>query len=150
MKRVLIILAMVASTLSVRAQLAEAWINMPDSLCPYLNSTQRLQLYQYASAGSFDTITNSFDGKTVVDSINSQVGYLSLQVTPTLHWRLFIVYDLDKQTGESRKYIGLVSECCAPRCSTFRTIYDLDWNLIERRHEPFILEENDDERKQYF
>lgn len=137
-------------SLGICAQVAEAWVTMPDSICPYLTQQQRYYLLQNATNGTMDTIDNVLGGKTVVDSVNLKSNYLSVQMTANMNWKLYLAFDYDKTTQSTVKYLCLESTVCAPRCSTFKRYYDFAWNLMFSRHEPFVIEQTDEEKEQLF
>lgn len=154
MKRFLLIILLTVSCLCTSAQqVAEVWISMPDSVCPFINEQQRLSLIQYAKAGLTDTIVNQFDGKTYLDSVDLQNNYISAQITANMRMELTTERIIVLQVEDE----AVVDECirirttvCAPICSTFTTWYDFVWNIIKREKSPWQIDQTDDEKVQHF
>lgn len=154
MKKPLLIILLTVSCLCTSAQqVAEVWISMPDSVCPFINEQQRLSLIQYAKAGLTDTIVNQFDGKTYLDSVDLQNNYISAQITANMRMELTTERIIVLQVEDE----AVVDECirvsktvCAPICSTFTTWYDFAWNIIKREKSPWQIDQTDDEKVQHF
>lgn len=142
MKKRLVIWLIALSACAAYGQtsVAEAWLSMPDSLCPFLSQQHRLQLLQYAKAGLTDTIQNRFEGRSYIDSIDLSGNYLSLQLTPNLHFSL--------QTADS--LITIEQVICAPICNATTCIYSADWRLIRKEKQPWQIEQNAEDSLQYF
>ena len=65
MKKILIVICFLTYWLCASAQsLREVWIEMPDSILPYLNRSQRMELVDYVEAKSKPVVLNAF-GDTV-------------------------------------------------------------------------------------
>ena len=65
MKKILIVICFLIYWLCASAQsLREVWIEMPDSILPYLNKSQRMELVDYVEAKSKPVVLNAF-GDTV-------------------------------------------------------------------------------------
>lgn len=140
MKKLLIILFAIAAIMPVKAQLAEAWISMPDTVCPFLNQQQRFHLLQYANAGKTDTITNRFDGKTYVESLDNARGVMVVRMTKKSRWAITV----------TEQEISIRREVEAPNRAATTTYYDHAWNFLRREHEHLKIEQTEDDSIQYF
>ena len=123
-----------------QTSVAEAWLSMPDSLCPFLSHQHRLQMLQYAKAGLSDTLENKFEGRSYIDSLDLSGNYLSVQLTPNLHFSL--------HTADS--IITIEQVVCAPICNATTCIYSADWRLIRREKQPRKIEQTAEDTIQYF
>lgn len=152
MKRFAIIVLLAISSLGLRAQIAEAWISMPDSVCPFLSEQQRLSMMQYAKAGLTDTVVNLLDGKTYLDSINLQAGYISAQMTANMTLEMALESQAADASADAAttEVIRITKTVCAPICSTIVTWYDFAWNVIKREKQPWSIDQTDEDRLQHF
>ena len=123
-----------------QTSVAEAWLSMPDSLCPFLSHQHRLQMLQYAKAGLSDTLENKFEGRSYIDSLDLSGNYLSVQLTPNLHFSL--------HTADS--IITIEQVVCAPICNATTCVYSTDWRLIRREKQPWQIEQTAEDTIQYF
>lgn len=153
MKKILLLIWLTASCLCAQAQVAEAWITMPDSLCPFLTEQQRLSMLQYAKAGLTDTIANQFEGKSYLDSVDLQHNYISAQITGNMQMELTTEDKIVAEEGDEA-----IAECvyrirttvCAPLCSTITKWYNRLWELIRSEKEPWDIERTEEDRMQHF
>ena len=120
--------------------IAEAWISMPDSICPFLTAQQRMQMMLYAQNGDFSPVKNEFEGESRIDSINVINDYLSIQVTDNMHWVITTAAGM----------IRIEKVISAPMPNTTFLYYDFTWKLLRREHEPFTVEHTDEDKIQYF
>ena len=123
-----------------QTSVAEAWLSMPDSLCPFLSHQHRLQMLQYAKACLSDTLENKFEGRSYIDSLDLSVNYLSVQLTPNLHFSLHTVDSI----------ITIEQVVCAPICNATTCVYSADWRLIRREKQPWKIEQTAEDTIQYF
>ena len=123
-----------------QTSVAEAWLSMPDSLCPFLSHQHRLQMLQYAKAGLSDTLENKFEGRSYIDSLDLANNYLSVQLTPNLHFSLHTTDSL----------ITIEQVVCAPICNATTCFYSADWRLIRREKQPWRIEQTAEDTIQYF
>lgn len=140
MKRLLLIVGILLSLTPLYAQLTDAWLSMPDTVCPFLTQQQRFHLLQYANAGMTDTIVNRFEGKTYVDSVNLSASYLSVQMTANSRWVITTAASM----------IRIEKVVSAPLPSTTFYYYDHTWKLLRKEHEPFLIETTAADSLQHF
>lgn len=109
--------------------ISKVWLNMPDSLCPYLNVQQRqnmiLQVWNHQSPR--DTFPNQLEGTAYLDTIIESEQRLIVQYAPVLRADMRLQGDT----------IVLTHEICAPKCGSFTRYYDPDWKLLKVEFSPF-------------
>ncbi|MCQ2335295.1 MAG: DUF3256 family protein [Paludibacteraceae bacterium] len=140
MKRLLNICIFALFSIMMQAQIAELWIGMPDSLCPYLSQQQRYYLIQYAKQGTIDTVSNNMQGRTYIDTLDVQHDYLRVQMTQKMTWEL----RTDSSTYSIRTTV------CTPKCASITRYYSPLWEYMGMLHEPIVLEESEEEIEQHF
>lgn len=129
MKKTLLILIGLLSLAAVaQAQIERAWIDLPDSICPFLTQQQRMDMFLAAKRGEPKPVVNSFDGVSLIDSINVKANYLSIRMTNNLHWEITTAAGM----------IRIEKVITAPIPSTTYVFYDFAWNFLRREREPFV------------
>lgn len=83
MKTKILLLVLVVMTVfgNAKASVREAWLMMPDSLLPYLNKNQRLELLELRDMKVKAEVKNLLNGNTVMDTLTTN--YLSLTLSPS-------------------------------------------------------------------
>ena len=72
MKKTLIIICFLACWLSVSAQsLREVWVEMPDSILPYLSKSQRTELADYVDMKADPAVLNSFGDSVRIERMTN-------------------------------------------------------------------------------
>lgn len=142
-RRPLLLAALVlCPLLSAVSQVREAWMLMPDSVCPYLNRQQRLNLLRYAEMGVLDTVRNALDGRSWVDSISLE--QITVHLTPNLTWQVRVLpADSIAQhapAAAANTGICVKATLCAPICTEARYYYDTLWQLLKREATPPTFE----------
>lgn len=134
--RAVVIVIVVLLSCAMKAQVAEAFLSMPDTICPYLSTQQRVHLVQYAKAGVFSPIPNRFDGEARVDSINLSANYIALHVTSNTRWEITTLAGMIclRQTITFGPFEAEDNQPRTAECSFF---YDFAWNLLRQEKEPF-------------
>lgn len=133
-------IALLLLALSAQAQVAQVWVSMPDSLCPYLNAQHRKVLWEQAARGVFDTIPNQLGGQSFITAIDKENNVLSVQLTQSMTMELTLQTDT----------IVLTETVCAPLCSTLTRRYNYAWMLLSETHSPWDAEQTDEEKEQLF
>lgn len=112
-------LVVLSSVIGCVAQsVADVFLTMPDDLCPYLNTRQRLYLLEYAKAGTTDSVVNMFDVPSSV--LEYKEDLLRLQIVDGIEYDLFLHADT----------LYFVQTACAPICHSVVKAYDKQWNLL--------------------
>ena len=147
MRRAFLIGLLVTASLFTHAQIAQVWIGMPDSLCPYLNIQQRKLLLDNALKGVFDSIPNQLGGSSQMEAVDKANNSLRVRLTRSLTMQLSLRVDtlhLENST------IQLEQTLCAPICSTLFRQYSLSWILLAQTRSKWDAEQSDEEKEQLF
>ena len=133
-------IALLLLALTAQAQVAQVWVSMPDSLCPYLSAQHRKVLWEQAARGIFDTIPNQLGGRSYIASIDKENNALSVQLTRSMKMELTLQADT----------IVLTETVCAPLCSTLTRYYTYAWMLLSETRSKWDAEQTDEEKEQLF
>lgn len=147
MRKALLIGFLLIVSLFTHAQIAQVWIGMPDTLCPYLNMHQRKLLFDNASKGVFDSIPNQLGGSSQMESLDKTENSLRVRLSRSLTMRLTLRID-SLQLANST--IELEQVLCAPICSTLTRQYSLSWKLLTESKSKWDAELTDEEKEQLF
>lgn len=91
----------------LRAQttMRDAFLQMPDSVIPYLTHEQRLDLLDYLDAGMTAEVTNELQGRTLLESLSADSLVLHLNES-----HILTIYLLDAETEiDSSRQVIVVS-----------------------------------------
>ncbi len=117
LKRSLFILLLGVSFIgNAKISLHDAFISMPDTLCPFLEIQQRSFLANVSSLS--DTIPNRLNGETAVIERTEQM--LRVFITEGVEYDLLLQNDT----------IIFIQTVCAPICSSVVKQYDSNWNYL--------------------
>lgn len=94
----------------------DAFVSMPDTLCPFLDVQQRVYLLNIALVG--DTIPNRFDGQSVLKERKEHT--LCLEIADGVEYTIFVQNDT----------IMLIQTACAPICASVVKQYDGGWHYL--------------------
>ncbi len=95
----------------------EAFIAMPDTLCPFLDVQQRAFLANVASVS--DTIPNRLNGKSAVIERTEQA--LRVHIADGVEYSLLVQNDT----------INFIQTVCAPVCASIVKQYTSDWQYLQ-------------------
>jgi len=147
MRKIAFILFLTLTSLAAQAQIAQVWVGMPDSLCPYLNIQQRKLLLDNALKGVFDSIPNQLDGSSQMVSLDKDNNSISIRLTHSLTMQLLLQVDTMQVENST---IQLEQTVCAPICSTLSRQYSLSWVLLSETRSKWDAEVSDEEKEQLF
>lgn len=122
----------------ISSLLLAAVSTVPDTLCPYLNTQQRVLLAADATKGVYDTIPNQLGGRAWVEALSEQS--VTFRLTPSL----------TMQVDAGSDTLTVTQTCCAPICSSITRQYDYSWNLLSITRSQWDAEQTDEEREQLF
>ena len=71
MKKILIAILLFPLTIQAQLTMRDVFLQMPDSLLPYLSQSNRLDLLDYFDAKMKPEVTNELDGRTCLISMSS-------------------------------------------------------------------------------
>lgn len=123
---------------AISTLLISAVYMMPDSLCPYLNSQQRVLLLTDAAKGVYDTIPNQLGGRSWIEE--------SSDSTVTFH----LTHSMTMTLEASADTVTVIQTLCAPICSFTTRTYNKDWNLLYETRSKWEAEQTDEEKEQIF
>ena len=123
---------------AISTLLISAVYMMPDSICPYLNSQQRVLLLTDATKGVYDTIPNQLGGRSWVEESSDQ--------TVTFHLTSSLTMKLEASTDT----ITVTQTLCAPICSSTTRTFNNSWILLYETRSKWDAEQTDEEKEQIF
>lgn len=147
MRKALLIGLLLCVSLFTRAQIAQVWIGMPDSLCPYLNVQQRKLLLDNAVKGVFDSIPNQLGGTSQMESLDKANNSLRVRLSKSLTMQLTLHLDTLQLAGST---VEIEQTLCAPICATLTRQYSLTWTLLSQTMSKWDAELTDEEKEQLF
>lgn len=121
MKKTLIIICFLTCWLCVSAQsLREVWIEMPDSILPYLSKSQRTELADYVEMKAEPVVLNVFGDSVRIERITNNYLLVKASEVTLLEIKL-----LDNNT------LALVQTWKAPAAESKLSLFDLQWQPKE-------------------
>ena len=121
MKKTLIIICFLACWLSVSAQsLREVWVEMPDSILPYLSKSQRTELADYVDMKADPAVLNSFGDSVRIERMTNN--YLLVKANEVTRLEIKL---LDNNT------LALVQTWMAPAAESKLSLFNLQWQPKE-------------------
>ena len=121
MKKTLIIICFLACWLSVSAQsLREVWVEMPDSILPYLSKSQRTELADYVDMKADPAVLNSFGDSVRIERMTNN--YLLVKANEVTRLEIKL---LDNNT------MALVQTWMAPVAESQLSLFNLQWQPKE-------------------
>ena len=117
MKKYLIIICFLTCWLGTSAQnLREVWINMPDTISPYLNKNLRTELVDDVKMGVDPAVKNLLDDTTRIDRITKDYMLVRLSDASSMEIKL-----LDNSP------IALIQTWKAPVAESKLTLFNQQW-----------------------
>ena len=121
MKKILIIICFLTCWLCVSAQsLREVWIEMPDSILPYLSKSQRTELADYVEMKAEPVVLNVFGDSVRIERMTNNYLLVKASEVTILEIKL-----LDNNT------LALVQTWKAPAAESKLSLFDLQWQPKE-------------------
>ena len=121
MKKTLIIICFLTCWLRVSAQsLREVWIEMPDSILPYLSKSQRTELADYVEMKAEPVVLSTFGDSVRIERMTNN--YLLLKANEVTRLEIKL---LDNNT------LALVQTWKAPATESKLSLFDLQWQPKE-------------------
>ena len=121
MKKTLIIICFLTCWLCVSAQsLREVWIEMPDSILPYLSKSQRTELADYVEMKAEPVVLNVFGDSVRIERMTNNYLLVKASEVTLLEIKL-----LDNNT------LALVQTWKAPAAESKLSLFDLQWQPKE-------------------
>lgn len=121
MKKTLIIICFLTCWLCVSAQnLREVWIEMPDSVLPYLSKSQRTELADYVDMKADPAVLNAFGDSVRIERMTNN--YLLVKASKVTRLEIKL---LDNNT------LALVQTWMAPVAESKLSLFNLQWQPKE-------------------
>ena len=121
MKKILIIICFLTCCLGVSAQsLREVWIEMPDSILPYLSKSQRTELADYVEMKAEPAVLSTFGDSVRIERMTNN--YLLLKANEATRLEIKL---LDNNT------LALVQTWMAPAAESKLSLFNLQWQPKE-------------------
>lgn len=121
MKKILIIICFLTCWLGVSAQsLREVWIEMPDSILPYLSKSQRTELADYVEMKAEPAVLSTFGDSVRIERMTNN--YLLLKANEATRLEIKL---LDNNT------LALVQTWMAPAAESKLRLFNLHWQPKE-------------------
>lgn len=121
MKKILIIICFLTCWLGVSAQsLREVWIEMPDSILPYLSKSQRTELADYVEMKAEPAVLSTFGDSVRIERMTNN--YLLLKANEATRLEIKL---LDNNT------LALVQTWMAPAAESKLSLFNLQWQPKE-------------------
>ena len=121
MKKILIIICFLTCWLGVSAQsLREVWIEMPDSILPYLSKSQRTELADYVEMKAEPAVLSAFGDSVRIERMTNN--YLLLKANEATRLEIKL---LDNNT------LALVQTWMAPAAESKLSLFNLQWQPKE-------------------
>lgn len=121
MRKILIIICFLTCWLGVSAQsLREVWIEMPDSILPYLSKSQRTELADYVEMKAEPAVLSTFGDSVRIERMTNN--YLLLKANEATRLEIKL---LDNNT------LALVQTWMAPAAESKLSLFNLQWQPKE-------------------
>lgn len=121
MKKILIIICFLTCWLCVSAQiLREVWIEMPDSVLPYLSKSQRTELVDYVDMKADPAVLNAFGDSVRIERMTNN--YLLVKASKVTRLEIKL---LDNNN------LALVQTWKAPVAESKLSLFNLQWQPKE-------------------
>lgn len=117
MKKIFLILLVTFSLLPLNAQnMRQIWLEMPDSIVPYLNRSLRTELADYVTMGMKSEVMNALRDTTRIEKLTDD--YILIQLSNATKLE---IKSLDAST------IAMVQTWCAPLAESKLSLFSNNW-----------------------
>lgn len=119
MKKIFLILLVTFSLLPLNAQnMRQIWLEMPDSIVPYLNRSLRTELADYVTMGMKSEVMNALRDTTRIEKLTDD--YILLQLSNATKLE---IKSLDAST------IAMVQTWCGPLAESKLSLFSNNWEV---------------------
>lgn len=126
--RLLLLLAAASVALSSGAKpLKDLWVDMPDSLLPYLNKSMRTELVDLFAMQVKANVTNQLGGECVMDTLTHDFVQVSLSEASVLQMKM-----VPQMSGDS--ILCVVKTLRAPEPESEVMLYNQHWQPLDMSH----------------
>lgn len=111
-------------TMTVSAKsLRQLWIDMPDSIVPYLNKNLRTEFVDFVDMKVKADVKNLFDQNSRMDTLTNDYLKVTLNESATLEMKLF-------SSSDGKDVLCLVKTFSAPEKESELVFFDSSWNQL--------------------
>ncbi|AWX06511.1 DUF3256 family protein [Prevotella intermedia] len=119
MKKIFLILLVMFSLLPLNAQnMRQIWLEMPDSIVPYLNRSLRTELADYVTMGMKSEVMNALRDTTRIEKLTDDYILVKLSNATKLE-----IKSLDTST------IAMVQTWCGPLAESKLSLFSNNWEV---------------------
>lgn len=119
MKKIFLILLVTFSLLPLNAQnMRQIWLEMPDSIVPYLNRSLRTELADYVTMGMKSEVMNALRDTTRIEKLTND--YILVQLSNATKLE---IKSLDAST------IAMVQTWCGPLAESKLSLFSNNWEV---------------------
>ena len=119
MKKIFLILLVTFSLLPLNAQnMRQIWLEMPDSIVPYLNRSLRTELADYVTMGMKSEVMNALRDTTRIEKLTDD--YILIQLSNATKLE---IKSLDAST------IAMVQTWCGPLAESKLSLFSNNWEV---------------------
>lgn len=124
MKKIIIILSLLLSVMQLPAKtVRQMWLEMPDSLIPYLNKNLRIELVDFIDLGVKSEVKNLLSDTTTMDTLSAD--YLRVRCNPSMTIEMKM---LPKTEGDS--LLCVIKTFTAGDAESETELYDVNWQQL--------------------
>lgn len=110
--------------LEAEAGVREMWVQMPDSMVPYLNKNLRQECIDFVDMGISADVQNTFGANTILDTLTADYLHVTLNQSSTLEMKM-----LPRQGGDS--LLCLVRTYMGPERESTIEFYNAAWQRLD-------------------
>jgi len=129
----ILILVAIMPSLAFSQKSLDVFVNMPDTLCLYLDKNARQAMVTEAISNNDEGINNKLNGVSSILWFTNDCAMIRLSQSSTLQLRLL-------PTTGSTSIVCLINTVSAPAAESVVKFYDSEWNLLKDK---IALPEND-------
>ena len=101
----------------------EMWLNMPDSIIPYLNKSLRQECIDFVDMNVKASVKNLFQGESIMDTLTTDYAHIQLNESSIMEMKMF-----PSNTGDS--ILCVVRTFVGPARESEVAFYNKEWNKI--------------------
>jgi hypothetical protein len=131
MRKMMIICLLLATSLTAFAEdrtLRELFVEMPDSLLPYLSRNNRLDFIDFVDSGMKSVVTNELGGKSEMVSLTDST--LVLQVSPVMRIDMHLM-PVREPIDSCNQVVCVLTTCGDMAPESKVEVYSVHWTSLE-------------------
>lgn len=112
-----------ALPLCAQQEAKAVFVNMPDSLLPFLTAVNRADCIDFLESNMKAKVENRFGKESEMTDLSKD--YIRIQMSPQSTWQMKLL-----PTSDSTQVVCTVSTACAPVCDSSIQFYTTDWKEL--------------------